>query len=76
MLSFLDRVLTVCIDRLYLYRTKVRLAMLVKESAQAPQYTDPYPEAVDAAIGQFGLTRAQLSVRMGGHNNVDAALTN
>ena len=76
MLSFFDRVLTICIDQLYLHRTKVRLAMHAKAAAQAPQYSAPYPEAIDAAIGQFGLTREQLFVRMGSQNNVDGVITN
>lgn len=74
MLSFLDKILTFFIDHLYLQRTKVRLRIFVKAAQEAPQYSAPYPEAVDNSIGQFGLTREQLAVHMGNGRNTDAAL--
>ena len=75
MLKLLDKILTVCIDWLYLKRTKVRLALTAKESENAQPYSAPYPEAVDNSLGQFGLAREELAVRMGGGKNTDAALT-
>lgn len=75
MLKLFDRVLTVIIDRLYLQRTKIRLALIAKESQHAQPYSAPYPEAVDNSLVQFGLAREELAVRMGGGKNTDAALT-
>ena len=72
MLKVLDKILTRAIDWLYLKRTKVRLALLARESEKAPPYDGPQPETIDRALAEYKLTREDLAVRMGGNRNVEA----
>lgn len=78
MLNFFDRVLTACIDWLYLKRTVVRLKLEAKESEDATQYTYPdFPEVIDRRLQEFGLSVAVLSKTTSQcyASNIDAEFT-
>ena len=62
MLKFIDKVLTVVIDWLYLKRTILRLKVQAKQLEGAPQHVHPSSvEVLDRHLGEYGLSVEQLS---------------
>ena len=79
LLKFIDKVLTVAIDWLYLKRTKVHLRIALASSAEEGPYDYPLnPRVIDNRLKEFGLSVEQLSKTGAIHraSNVDATLNN
>ena len=74
MLKFIDKILLALIGWLYLKHTAIYLKLQARDLEDAPPYNYPEPEVVDQALAQFGMTREELAVRMGGGKCISALI--
>jgi antitoxin component HigA of HigAB toxin-antitoxin module len=70
----MDKILSWAISWLYLKRTAIRLKLEAQCSESAPDYEPPTPEKIDFVLAQYGATREDLAVRMGGSKSVNEML--